>query len=71
MTVAELMQEALPTDQLVKPGRCCPECGSRDYIIRGRKKIAAEAGQPPAVETKYACKACSHAWKERVAVKAR
>jgi hypothetical protein len=71
MTVAELTAEALLMDQFIKPGRCCPECGGREYLFRGRKKIAAEAGQPPAVETKYACKACSHAWKERVAVKAR
>jgi len=56
-------------DQLVNPARCCPECGSREYVFRGRKKVAAEADQPAAVETKYMCKACGHAWKERVSLK--
>jgi DNA-directed RNA polymerase subunit M/transcription elongation factor TFIIS len=55
---------------IVNPARCCPECGSKDYVFRGRKKIAAEGDQPPALETKYACRACGHTWKERVAVKA-
>jgi hypothetical protein len=54
----------------VNPARCCPECSSKDYVFRGRKKLAAEAERPPAVETKYICRACGHAWKERVPVKA-
>lgn len=56
-------------DQLVNPARCCPECGSREYVFRGRKKIPAEAEQPAAIETKYACRECGHTWKERVPVK--
>jgi DNA-directed RNA polymerase subunit M/transcription elongation factor TFIIS len=56
--------------QLVNPARCCPECGSREYVFRGRKKLPAEAEQPAAVETKYACRACGHTWKERVVAKA-
>jgi hypothetical protein len=57
-------------DQLVNPGRCCPECGSREYVFRGRKKIAPQSGKPAAVETKYLCKACGHVWREQVPVKA-
>jgi hypothetical protein len=57
-------------DQFVNPARCCPECASKNYVFRGRKKIAAEGDQSPAVDTKYACRACGHTWKERVAVKA-
>jgi hypothetical protein len=49
--------------------RACPECGSRDYVFRGRKNVPAEGGHPLAIETKYACKACLHCWKERVVVK--
>jgi DNA-directed RNA polymerase subunit M/transcription elongation factor TFIIS len=55
-------------DQLVNPDRCCPKCESREYEFRGRKKLPAEEGQPAAVETKYRCKACGHAWREKVAV---
>jgi hypothetical protein len=55
---------------IVNPARCCPECASKDYVFRGRKKITAEADQPPAMETKYACRGCGHTWKERVTVKA-
>jgi DNA-directed RNA polymerase subunit M/transcription elongation factor TFIIS len=69
MTATECREEALMTDQLVNPARCCPECGSREYVFRGRKTIPAESDQPAAVETKYACKACGHAWKEKVPVK--
>jgi DNA-directed RNA polymerase subunit M/transcription elongation factor TFIIS len=49
--------------------RTCPECGSRDYAFRSRKAIPAvpEKNEVPAVETKYHCKACGHAWRERVA----
>jgi DNA-directed RNA polymerase subunit M/transcription elongation factor TFIIS len=54
----------------VNPARCCPECGSKEYVFRGRKKIAAEAEQPASVETRYMCKACGHTWKERAAAKA-
>ncbi len=57
-------------EQFVSPARCCPECGSKQYVFRGRKKIAADQGQPAAIETKYMCKACRHAWKELVSVKA-
>jgi len=57
-------------EQLVNPARCCPECGSKDYVFRGRKKIAAEAEQPAAVETRYLCQACGQAWRERVTAKA-
>ena len=49
--------------------RCCPECSSRECVFRGRKTVPAEPGKPPAVETKYSCKACGHAWRERPAVK--
>jgi DNA-directed RNA polymerase subunit M/transcription elongation factor TFIIS len=70
MTAAEPEKEARLMDQFVNPARCCPECGSREYVFRGRKRLPAEAEQPPAIETKYACKACGHAWKEKVPVKA-
>jgi len=53
-------------DPLINPGRCCPECGSREYVFRGRKKVPAEAGRPAAVETKYRCRACGKEWKVRV-----
>jgi DNA-directed RNA polymerase subunit M/transcription elongation factor TFIIS len=51
-----------------KPGttRTCPECASKEYVFRGRKKIAAEVDQAAAVETKYMCKSCGHEWKVRV-----
>jgi hypothetical protein len=42
------------------PGRTCPRCGSTEYLFRGRKKVAAEAGKPEAVETECRCKACGH-----------
>jgi DNA-directed RNA polymerase subunit RPC12/RpoP len=45
-------------DQLVNPYRCCPECSSREYVFRGRKKLTADQGQPAAIETKYMCKEC-------------
>jgi hypothetical protein len=41
-----------------QPAKTCPKCRSREYLFRGRKKIAAEAGQGATIETKYACKAC-------------
>jgi DNA-directed RNA polymerase subunit M/transcription elongation factor TFIIS len=49
--------------------RTCPKCGSDDYTFRHRKKIEAdpEEGEPPAVETKYRCKACGKEWRVRVA----
>jgi DNA-directed RNA polymerase subunit M/transcription elongation factor TFIIS len=55
--------------QFVNPARWCPECGSKDYVFRGRKKIKADPGKetPPGVETKYICRACGNEWKERVA----
>jgi len=55
-------------DQLVNPARSCPQCGSKDYVFRGRKKIAAKPDQPAAVETKYICRECGNEWKENVAV---
>ena len=45
-------------------GRACPNCRGSDYEFRGRKGII-EEGRPEAVETKYRCKACTHAWRER------
>jgi DNA-directed RNA polymerase subunit M/transcription elongation factor TFIIS len=51
----------------VNPARCCPECGSKEYVFRGRKAVPAEEDRPQAVETKYLCRDCGHAWKERVA----
>ena len=53
----------------MNPAQCCLECGSREYVFRGMKKIAAEARQPVAVETNYMCRSCGHAWKERVAAR--
>jgi DNA-directed RNA polymerase subunit M/transcription elongation factor TFIIS len=55
---------------IINPARCCPECGSKDYVFRGRKIIVAEKDQPAAVETKYACRACGHTWREWVSLKA-
>jgi DNA-directed RNA polymerase subunit M/transcription elongation factor TFIIS len=46
--------------------RSCPACGSGDYTFRGRKQIEATAENGPLLETKYACRACEHSWKERV-----
>jgi DNA-directed RNA polymerase subunit M/transcription elongation factor TFIIS len=66
MVRTESRKEALLMDQLVNPARRCPECGSQEYAFRGRKKIAAEQGQPAAVETKYRCKACGKEWREKV-----
>jgi DNA-directed RNA polymerase subunit M/transcription elongation factor TFIIS len=54
-------------DQQQAAARNCPACGSTDYVFRGRKKIAAEQGQPAAVETKYRCKGCGNEWKVRAA----
>jgi DNA-directed RNA polymerase subunit M/transcription elongation factor TFIIS len=68
MTVTEFEDEGRVMEQFVNPARCCPECSSKQYVFRGRKKIAAEADQPAAVETRYMCKECGHAWRERVAV---
>jgi len=51
-----------------QPGtRKCPECGSGDYVFRGRKRIPTdpEQSEQAAVETKYACRTCGHTWKER------
>jgi hypothetical protein len=56
-------REALVMDQLVNPAHRCPECGGREYLFRGRKKVAAEGGQPATVKTKYRCTApTSVAW---------
>jgi DNA-directed RNA polymerase subunit M/transcription elongation factor TFIIS len=50
-----------------QPKKTCPNCGSDDYIFRGRKKIEAkpENGEPATLETKSRCKACGHEWKVR------
>ena len=40
-----------------------PECGNRDYMLRGRKKIDADADKKAAPKTKYQCQACGHAWR--------
>jgi DNA-directed RNA polymerase subunit M/transcription elongation factor TFIIS len=54
------------------PSQKCPQCGSDDYLFRGRKRIAAEPekGQKEAVETKYRCKPCGHEWRVRVVASA-
>jgi len=56
-------------DQLVNPARCCPKCGSKNDVFRGRQKIAADPAKetPPVVETKYQCRNGGNEWKERVA----
>jgi hypothetical protein len=53
----------------VNPARCCPECACKGYVFRGRKKVATDAEQPAAVETKSLCKPWGQSWKERVSVK--
>jgi len=56
-------------DQKPTATRTCPECGSSDYVFRGRKKVAPkQEEQGPVVETKYICKACGCEWKVRVPV---
>lgn len=47
--------------------RTCPECGSGNYVFRGRRKVTDEQGQE-AVETKYCCRTCGHEWKVRATV---
>src|SRR2546430_17188093 len=64
MTGTESRGTAPLMDQLVNPARCWLECGSREYVFKGRKRLPAEAEQPAAVAAKYACNACGHAWKE-------
>ena len=51
------------------PDKTCPECDSSDYRFRGRRAVNAKNGA--AVETKYACAACGHQWKVRVAPECR
>ena len=47
-------------------GSGCPDCGSADYVFRGRRKVAPEPGeQGQLVETKRACRACGYQWKVR------
>ena len=48
-------------DETTPAKKSCPECGSRQYQFRSRKKVAGEHGE--AVETKYRCKACGHEWR--------
>ncbi len=67
---AEPEEEASLMSPFVNPARSCPQCGSKEYVFRGRKKIAAEGEKPPAIETKYMCRECGHAWKERVPARA-
>jgi DNA-directed RNA polymerase subunit M/transcription elongation factor TFIIS len=67
MAATEPQEEARLMDQFVNPAQCCPECGSREYVFRGRKQVAAAPGQEAAIETKYLCKVCGHEWKVRVA----
>ena len=45
--------------------RRCPECGSKEYQFRSRKKMVDEAGKK-VVETKYRCKECEKEWWEKV-----
>lgn len=46
--------------------RTCPECGGRDYVFRGRKKVKPQPGEKePVLETKYHCRACGCEWKVR------
>jgi hypothetical protein len=70
MPLAEPKEEARAMSPFVNPARCCPECGGKDYVFRGRKKIAAEEEKPAATLTKYMCRDCGHAWQERVEAKA-
>jgi DNA-directed RNA polymerase subunit M/transcription elongation factor TFIIS len=70
MAGAVTEKEARLMEQFVNAARCCPECSSKQYVFRGRKKITAATDQPAAVETKRMCKECGHAWKERVTMKA-
>jgi DNA-directed RNA polymerase subunit M/transcription elongation factor TFIIS len=70
MTITEFEEEDRQVEQLVNPARCCPECGSKQYVFRGQRKIAAESEKPSALETRYLCKDCGHAWRECVEVKA-
>jgi hypothetical protein len=62
-------EKARLMEQLTDPARCCPTCEGREDVFRGRKQIPAEPEQPADVETRCACKACGHAWKEEVPVK--
>lgn len=52
-------------EQEVSNVRKCPACGSRDYVFRGRKKIASQPGRAEDIETRFRCKPCAHVWKER------
>ncbi len=53
-------------DELTKPSRTCPACGSGDYVFRSHKQIEATAEQQAMLETKYRCKGCGKDWKEKV-----
>ena len=58
-----------PSLQKAACGRGCPDCGSSDYVFRGRKKVPPKPDEEaPAMETKHCCRACGHHWKVRVPV---
>ena len=48
-------------EQPARPSRACPECGSRNYEFRSRKKVQGQKGEE--TETKYRCKSCQHEWR--------
>jgi DNA-directed RNA polymerase subunit M/transcription elongation factor TFIIS len=54
-------------DQNLTAKKTCPECGSGDYVFRGRKKLTAnpEKGEPEQWETKRHCRSCGKEWKEK------
>jgi transposase-like protein len=52
---------------MTETARTCPACGNSNYLFRGRKKIV-EEGKPEEWETRYLCKACNKAWKDRMPV---
>jgi hypothetical protein len=49
----------------VNPVRCCPECGSKEYVFRGRRTIPAEEGKAAAAQTEYLCRDCGHEGRRR------
>lgn len=65
-SISETSQEL--TAQKGTAGQRCSDCGSQDYVFRGRKWLRANpaVGQDAAVETKYTCRSCGHNWKTRL-----
>ena len=49
-------------------GTAAPECGNREYMLRGRTEMEADASKKAGPETKYQCRACGHAWRGRMPV---